>query len=195
MQFLASQLAISYLDGAFGKCSIQDKFRRAPIFFPLRDFELKMESYIINQFHKNGINDILYPEFLAKIDQKELILILDGFDEMTSRMDTDEKRRNFERIAQIVNKCPNGKIILTCREEYFQSKADLEKIFRHRNKTNYQFLYLLPFDDKQIRQYLYNKTDNPEFYWQQIRKLFELYDLAKRPVLLDLIIRLLTRIT
>ena len=194
MKFLAHQLACSFLNKDSIHFSIKDKFERAPILFPLRDFELKMESFIINQFHKNGVNDILFPQFLEKIKNKEIILILDGFDEMTSQMDAEEKRRNFDRIAQIAKNCPNGKIILTCREEYFHSEEDLQNIFRRKDKINYQFIHLMPFDDEQIKSYLSNKTDYPEFYWQQIQDLFELHDLAKRPVLLDLIIRYLPQL-
>ena len=107
MKFVAHQLASSFLDKSLFT-SIQDKFQRAPILFSLRDFELKMESFIVNQFHKNGVN-IGYLDFLKKIENQELILILDGFDEMTSRMDSEEKRRNFDRIAQIAKQCPQGK--------------------------------------------------------------------------------------
>ena len=67
----------------------------------------------------------------------------------------------------------------------------MQKIFRYQNKENYQFLLLSPFNDEQIQSYLQKKTVNPDFYWQQIKNIFELHDLAKRPVLLDLIIRYL----
>jgi hypothetical protein len=47
---------------------------------------------------------------------------------------------------------------------------------------------LLPFDDDQIKQYLETHTDNAHYYWKKIRTEFDLHDLAKRPVILKLIV-------
>ncbi|MGD2085093.1 MAG: pentapeptide repeat-containing protein [Candidatus Aminicenantes bacterium] len=81
-----------------------------------------------------------------------------------------------------------SKIILTVRKEYFRSQTDLQEVFKHADKKNYPFIHLLPFDDDQIRKYLETHTDKPDYYWEQIKKIFDLHDLAKRPVLLQLIV-------
>lgn len=107
---------------------------------------------------------------------------------MTRKIDADEKSKNFEKIRQLIDGSEKSKIILTARQQYFQSAADLQEVFKHAGKKNYQFIHLLPFDDDQIQQYLKTHTDNPGYYWEQIKKIFDLHDLAKRPVLLQLIV-------
>jgi uncharacterized protein YjbI with pentapeptide repeats len=160
----------------------------------LRDFEKKIEPYIVDQFSKEGITDIDFPGFLQRINNDELVILLDGFDEMTQKIDADEKARNFEKIRRLIDSSDKSKIILTVRQEYFQSAGDIDAVFRHRDKANYHFVHLLPFDDDQIRQYLETHTNDPDYYWKQIKTVFDLHDLAKRPVLLQLIVDYLPKV-
>ena len=195
LRHLAHQMASFRLEPglAEGKDTPDEKYRM-PLYFPLRDFERKMEPYIVDQFSKEGITDIDFPGFLRRMADDEMVVLLDGFDEMTRKIDPDEKSRNFEKIRRLIDSTGKSKIILTVRQEYFQSAAEIEAVFRHRDKANYQFLHLLPFDDDQIRQYLETHTTDPEYYWEQIETVFDLHDLAKRPVLLQLIVDYLPKV-
>jgi hypothetical protein len=148
----------------------------------------------VDQFSKEGITDIDFPGFLQRIDNDELVILLDGFDEMTQKVDSDEKARNFEKIRRLIDSSEKSKIILTVRQEYFQSAGDIKTVFRHREKANYQLVHLLPFDDDQIQQYLETHTGDPVYYWEQIKTVFDLRDLAKRPVLLQLIVDYLPKV-
>jgi hypothetical protein len=187
LRHLSHRLACCHLEPATN-CKAPDEKCRIPLYFPLRDFEEKMEPFIVGQFNKAGIEDINYQRFLDRMDDDELILMLDGFDEMTQKVDPDKKIRNFDKILSLIDSSTKSKIILTVRREYFQSTADIEAVFRHKDKSNYQFVHLLTFDDDQIQQFLKSHTDDPEFYWEQIETVFDLQDLAKRPVLLQLIV-------
>jgi uncharacterized protein YjbI with pentapeptide repeats/energy-coupling factor transporter ATP-binding protein EcfA2 len=193
LQHLSHQLACCHLEPATN-CKAPDEKCRIPLYFPLRDFEEKMEPFIVGQFNKAGIEDINYQRFLDRMDDDELILMLDGFDEMTQKVDPDKKSRNFDKIRRLIDSSKKSKIILTVRREYFQSTADIEAVFRHKDKANYQFIHLLPFDDDQIQRFLDSHTDDPEFYWEQIENVFDLHDLAKRPVLLQLIVDYLPKV-
>jgi Cdc6-like AAA superfamily ATPase len=167
---------------------------RTPLYFPLRDFERTFDSFIVNQFNIAGITDIDYFGFMERMEAGEFVLILDGFDEMSKKIDADEKKRNFEKIRQVLDKCQDCKIILTIREEYFQSETDFQSVFEKEKHTNYRFVYLCPFDDDQIQHYLKAHTKDHEFYWNHIQTIFDLHDLAKRPVLLQLIVKYLPRL-
>lgn len=193
MRHLAHWLASHWLEPGIEMQALDEKYR-LPLFFPLRDFEKKIEPYIVDQFSKEGITDIDFPGFLGRIANDELVILLDGFDEMTQKIDADEKARNFEKIRRVIDSSEKSKIILTVRQEYFQSAEDIESVFRHRDKANYQLVHLLPFDDSQIRQYLETHTDDPGHYWKQIKTVFDLHDLAKRPVLLQLIVDYLPKV-
>ncbi|MCP5105144.1 MAG: NACHT domain-containing protein, partial [bacterium] len=189
LKHMAHQLAARRLEpGSITRAAIGDGKNRLPLFFPLRNFEKSMEAYIVSQLNTEGITDIDFARFTRRIKDDELILLLDGFDEMTQKIDADEKGKNFDKIRKLIDCCPRSKIILTTRQEYFQSASELQKVFKHRDKKNYDFVHLLPFDDDQIQRYLQTHTDDPDFYWEQIEEIFDLHDLAKRPVLLQLIV-------
>ncbi|UCH97635.1 MAG: NACHT domain-containing protein, partial [Candidatus Aminicenantes bacterium] len=187
LRHMAHQVASNRLEPGSEK-SICDKKNRLPLFFPLRYFEKNIEPFIVNQFSKEGISDINFAGFKQRIANDEFFILLDGFDEMTQKIDADEKSKNFDKIRQLIESSEKSKIILTVREEYFRSQTDLHEVFKHTDKKNYQFIYLLPFNDDQIQQYLETHTDNPYYYWKQIQEIFDLHDLAKRPVLLQLIV-------
>ncbi|NIM12578.1 MAG: NACHT domain-containing protein [Candidatus Aminicenantes bacterium] len=187
---MAHQIAVKRLETGkdSGSFSIEDPKNRIPLYFPLRYFEKNIEPFIVNRFSNEGITDIDYPAFLQRVNNDEFVVLLDGFDEMTQKIDADEKSKNFDKICKVIDSSQKCKIILTTREEYFQSQSDFEVVFKCRDKENYRFVYLQPFNDQQIQQYLQTHTENPEFYWKQIKNIFDLHDLAKRPVLLQLIV-------
>jgi hypothetical protein len=121
-------------------------------------------------------------------------LALYRLEQSTKKKVPDEKTRNFDKIRRLIESSKKSKIILTVRREYFQSATDIEDVYRHKDKRNYSFVHLLPFDDDQIQQFLKTHTDDPEFYWKQIKEVFDLHDLAKRPVLLQLIVDYLPKV-
>ncbi len=186
-KFITHQLACNYLNRDYYTLSIKDEKRRIPLYLPLRDFEKSMENFVSDKC-SNGYNikSLNFAGFKQRIDQDELLVIFDGFDEMTQKTDADEKERNFAKIRRLLLESSNSKFILTCREEYFQSREEMQKIFGQ--DVNTDIVHLLPFDDNQIHQFLRSHTDDPEGMWQQIENTFDLKDLAKRPVLLELII-------
>jgi predicted NACHT family NTPase len=187
LRHLAHQAAANKIKPGSEKAIVDEK-NRLPLFFPLRYFEKNIEPFIVNQFSKEGISDIDFAGFKQRVANGEFVLLLDGFDEMTQKIDADEKSKNFVKIRQLIDSSDKSKIILTARQEYFQSAADIQEVFKHADKKNYQFIHLLPFDDHQIQQYLQTHTDKPGYYWEQIQEIFDLHDLAKRPVLLQLIV-------
>ncbi len=173
---------------------LKDEYRRIPLLFNLRNFKQEdIDAFVISQLNKNGIKDIDFIDFLKRVDNNEFVIIFDGFDEMAHKIDIEEKRRNFFQIQKLIDrKRKKGKIILTSREEYFKSDAEIKDVFKNIEKSNYGLIHLCPFDDKQIKKYLQTHTKNAEFYWKKINEIFDLKDLAQRPVLLQLIIDNLT---
>jgi Leucine-rich repeat (LRR) protein/Cdc6-like AAA superfamily ATPase len=171
--------------------TITDEKQRIPLFLPLRNFGKDIGSFVSDQCsNDHGITTLHFGEFKQRMG--ELLVIFDGFDEMTQRVDAVEKRENFAKLNRLLEENPNGKFILTCREEYFQSKEELKATFR--SEAGLDIVYLLPLDEGQIKQFLRSHTDDPVTYWKQIDKTFDLKDLAKRPVLLELIIKYLPKL-
>lgn len=193
LRYMAHSLASERLSIGI-QSAITDKKKRIPLYFPLRNFEKNIDSFIINQLNKVGITDIDYARFLEHIACDEFIILFDGFDEMTQKIDADEKSKNFDKIWQIIHSNSSSKVILTTRQEYFQSETEFQTILRLTGKTNISVIHLLSFDDDQIQKYLATHTNNSGYYWEQIKTIIDLHDLAKRPVLLQLIVDYLPKL-
>lgn len=187
---------IAYKLSSQNDSKLGDPKKRIPFLFYLRNFRGEnLEDYILSALNRNGIEDINAENFLSKIDNGEIILIFDGFDEMAQNIETDEKRRNFRKIEALIERSSKSKILLTCREEYFKSEEEQKDIFKDIDKkNNYQMLFLPTFNDMQILKFLQSHTEDPQYYWEKINEIFDIYDLAKRPVLLELITRYLPSI-
>ncbi|MGL4767599.1 MAG: NACHT and WD40 repeat domain-containing protein, partial [Formosimonas sp.] len=94
-----------------------------------------------------------------------------------------------------------GKMIITCRTHYFRSLNEAKSTFKDNlrgdtQQDDFQIYHLLPFNEQQIRQYLSLKL--PSYNTDEILEMFSrihnLSDLAKRPLLLNLISNQIHRI-
>lgn len=192
-KFLTYNLGTQYLNSDIDKREANSKIR-IPLFLPLRNFEERIDSFIINECNIAGITDIDYPRFLKRAENGEFLLILDGFDEMTNQIDNDQKRRNFNLIRQLIEVGSQSKVLLTVREEYFTSFEDFDSVFKSKNNRNFRFLNLLPFDDEQIQLFLSANNSDSQGIWRQIQNVPGLNDIASRPVLLEFIVKYLPEI-
>jgi hypothetical protein len=154
--------------------------------------------------------------WLAKAGR--LCVILDGFDEMAARVDKNRRRESFEMIARLAQS--PTKVLVTGRQGYFPELLEMCEIFgrdiggdsyQHleRNLRRYlgtrpefEILRINPFSNDQIDAVLQSYDDQfvleESCTWKEIRalihKVYDLKDLAGRPILLDLIIKTLPQI-
>jgi predicted NACHT family NTPase len=127
----------------------------------------------------------------------KFLLIFDGFDEMAAKVDRQQMINNFWELAKVV--VPNAKIILTCRTEHFPEaqqgrallNAQLQASTRQLTGETPQFevLELEKFNDEQIRQVLLHQAEAGTV--DRIMSNPQLLDLARRPVMTELILEAL----
>ncbi|MGB3695764.1 MAG: NACHT domain-containing protein [Spirulinaceae cyanobacterium] len=173
---------------------------RLPLVIPLRDYAnaLKVESLFSEFFfHRYEIPLPSYSAFERLNRMGKLLLIFDGFDEMAARVDRQEMINNFWELAKVV--VPGAKVILTCRTEHFpearQGRALLNAELRSSvanltaESPQFEVLELNKFNDKQIRQ-VFSFQAQPATV-EQIMGNQQLLDLARRPVMTDLILEAL----
>jgi predicted NACHT family NTPase len=167
---------------------------------PLRDYAkaVSVESLFSEFFfRKHEIPIPGYSAFEQLNRMGKLLLIFDGFDEMAARVDRQEMINNFWELAKVV--VPGAKVILTCRTEHFPDakegrallNAELQASTRDLTGETPQFevLELEKFNDEQIRQVLANQAQPATV--EQIMGNPQLLDLARRPVLTELILEAL----
>ncbi|MEM6271741.1 MAG: NACHT domain-containing protein [Bacteroidota bacterium] len=197
--FLAYALASNHLDSG-GKLTVHDPRKRIPILIPLREYNGEpFERFVVSHLNEFEVEDFNRGKLRAKLRNGDFILLLDGFDEMISREAETRKKYHAELLKDLLpSEGDTGSLILlSSRKEYFKGTQERDSIFGIANsdsKVKAEFIHLDTFTDSQIREFLEkNKEEGQDVnkLWGHITTIFDLKDLAKRAVLLELIIKYL----
>jgi predicted NACHT family NTPase len=173
---------------------------RLPLVIPLRDYAkaVSVESLFSEFFfRKHEVRSLTYSAFEQLNRMGKLLLIFDGFDEMAARVDRQEMINNFWELAKVV--VPGAKVILTCRTEHFPEAREGRALLNAQLQASianltgempqFEVLELEKFNDEQIRQVLSLQTKSKIV--AQIMENPQLLDLARRPVMTELILEAL----
>ncbi|MBW4678761.1 MAG: pentapeptide repeat-containing protein [Microcoleus vaginatus WJT46-NPBG5] len=176
---------------------------RIPLVIPLRDYAKAVSAESLFSeffFHKHEIPLPGYSAFEQLNRMGKLLLIFDGFDEMAERVDSQKMINNFWELARVV--VPGSKAILTCRTEHFPEAKEGRALLNAELKASisaltgeppqFEVVELEKFSDDQIRQVLSFKTT--ESTVEKIMGNPQLLDLARRPVMTELILAALPEI-
>jgi len=176
---------------------------RLPIVIPLRDYAkaVSVESLFSEFFFRKHQLPIPHYSAFEQLNRAgKLLLIFDGFDEMAARIDRQQMINNFWELAKVV--VPGAKIILTCRTEHFPEAKEGRALLNSElqastasltgEKPQFEVLELEKFTDDQIRQVLSFQAQSATV--EKIIANPQLLDLARRPVMAELILEALPEI-
>jgi WD40 repeat protein len=182
-----------------------------PVLINLKDVSkaLGLENIIFDHFSRTANMNVSPDAFLHLLKEGKIILMFDGFDEMATQSNAALTMRNFQELNRAF--AGKAKILLTCRTHYFKDRTETEETLKAKkkgmtesatqlyraiqDKQGYSIGYLQEFGKQQIEEYL--KKTMPDS-WQEtkgfIDNVYNLKDLASRPVLLDMIVKSLPAI-
>ncbi|MEG3840746.1 NACHT domain-containing protein [Microcoleus sp. herbarium14] len=173
---------------------------RLPLVIPLRDYAkaVSVESLFSEFFfRKHEIPLAGYSAFEQLNRMGKFLLIFDGFDEMAAKCDRQETINNFWELAKAV--VPGAKVILTCRTEHFPEGKEGRALFNAELQASttiltgetpqFEVLELEKFNDEQIGQALSFQTEAATV--EKVMRNPQLLDLARRPVMTELILEAL----
>ncbi|MBE9127453.1 MULTISPECIES: NACHT and WD40 repeat domain-containing protein [unclassified Coleofasciculus] len=173
---------------------------RLPLVIPLRDYAkaVSVESLFSEFFFRKHKLPIPHYEAFEQLNRMgKLLLIFDGFDEMAARVDRQEMINNFWELAKVV--VPGAKVILTCRTEHFPEAQEGRALLNAELQAStaaltgetpqFEVLELEKFNDDQIRQVISLQAE--EATVEQVMGNPQLLDLARRPVMTELILEAL----
>ncbi|MBM4260068.1 MAG: hypothetical protein FJ145_01350 [Deltaproteobacteria bacterium] len=195
--FLGYQLARSFRD---------DPLRHpAPVLIPLREVrkEVALKSIVIKHFRDRGVTGLNFQRFEHLLRLGKIVLFFDTFDEMADRIKWEVTQANFQELRGAAEGA--AKVLLTCRTHYFKDGNEQSKLIGQgpsitvaetalykelRRQSGAEVVYLQKFNEEQIRAYL-RKTRGAQadHDWQKIQEIYNLRDLAQRPLLLDMIVK------
>jgi predicted NACHT family NTPase len=172
---------------------------RLPLVITLRDYAkaLNVENVLAGFFFTQH-NIRLNSEVFDQLNRMgKLLLIFDGFDEMAAKVDRQQMINNFWELAKVV--VPGAKVILTCRTEHFPESQDGRALLNAELQAStanltgetpqFEVLELEKFTDEQIRQVLAFQATAATV--EQVMGNPQLLDLARRPVMTELILEAL----
>ena len=187
--------------------------RPLPVLIDLRnaDREFSLEGLVLTHLAKNGLARVSFDVFMYVLAQGNIVLILDGFDEMAARVTRQVTNRNFHELARAVQ--GKAKVLLTCRTHYFKSRTEEEEVVLGGRqsygsetardlyweliaRSGFRIAYLRPFDITQIEEYIRRaKPGEVDNAIEKIRKTYNLMELSQRPMLLEMIVKSLDALT
>lgn len=198
------QLAKDFLDTPLEKpLPIRIDLRKA-------DREFSLEGLVLTHMTQSGLEQATFDVFLYSLFEGNIILILDGFDEMSARVSPTVTRRNFNELARCVQ--GRAKVLLTCRTHYFKSKTEEEQVILGTtreykseaardlyweliSRKGFRIAYLRPFTASQVESYVYRvMPDKAKETLKKLRRTYNLVELSQRPLLLDMIVRSIDKI-
>jgi hypothetical protein len=179
---------------------------RLPVFIKLREMTeyryKRVRDLLVDQIEtKLGLSGLTWQSLSELLKAGELLIIYDGFEEMSVKASGVQMRDNFRDIADTM--IPGTRALLTCRTHYFHTKAEeqiltrvnrpdeIESLIREESHPDrVSTIYLDSFNDTDIRSYLKSKLNSWEGLYQKINdpEFYDLADLAKRPIFLDVIV-------
>ncbi len=177
---------------------------RLPLLINLLDFveNKRLDALITHYLDKHcGVEKPRYELFEALNEAGMFVIILDGFDEMAVRVDSDTIEKHLYQIEQLARP-KASRVLLTGRPEFFMSREELERglwpkghqILANRF-VNYEALRLGLWEDEQVQRFLDllvphlpNRFGTSEAYYARIQNIPGFKDdLEQRPVLLEMI--------
>ncbi len=131
---------------------------------------------------------------------ENIVLILDGFDELSLKFDKEKVLSEIQELSETTQEF--AKVILTSRTQFFRSmREEREILARELDRPHigpvpfsyperFERIYVSPFGEEEIKVYLnlaLGEKKALDFWDNIIEKVFDIKDLAKRPILLELI--------
>jgi len=188
---------------------------RVPILIDLREggsTTVTLENLLTHHFQRLS-SQPFNPQALLHLNREgHLLLIFDGFDETISYT---EPGRYVENLRQILRAAEGkAKVLLTCRTHYFRDRPEALRRLGSvpevvstqgatqlydeiRDRPGSEIGYVLEFEESQIEEYLRKALPppaDPEKLLAQIQETYNLADLAKRPFLLEIIVKTLPKL-
>lgn len=176
-----------------------------PVYFALNSLSELLENgkniYVVIKSFMNPKFTIEEIKSLCK--QNRLVFILDGFDEISGDSSISTILHNYNSLKPFMRF--NCKTILTCRTHYFSEQDQLEEVLTGRTQgTDFAAALLndeYPFNIVELQEFteeeilelislLLPSSDNKRI-WEEIGEIYDLKDLAKRAILLKMIVQTL----
>ncbi len=187
-----------------------------PLVFDLRAYQRRRrqnDSITLDAVLEACLSSVKHPEGKAwrltaedlktVVREQGAIAIFDGLDEVMNALTQPERQEFIRELWSILPPPPDfssrrpegrGRVIMSCRSHFFRDVVQQNGLYTGQAREGIEAaqrssLVILPFTREQILSYLEScigKEEGPRAY-ERLEKIHDLLDLARRPVLLNMI--------
>ncbi|MGH9837419.1 MAG: pentapeptide repeat-containing protein [Blastocatellia bacterium] len=186
------------------KAFLRDPLRHAaPVLIRMGEIRqaISWESILLHHFGDLGFPGLGVPQldYLAK--RGRVVFLFDAFDEMPDQVRADLIRDNFRELTRSIETGEAGgggwKAVFSCRTQYFRDRQERRRLLGQEQDLldlpdlpNLEVVRLRELTDRQVNAYLERAfPQNAHDEWVKIETVYHLSDLARRPVLLRMIVK------
>lgn len=175
-----------------------------PVLIPLQSWEeISNQKNVLETIAVFANNQFTTSEIEELIKANQLMIIMDGFDEISAESTLKSIITNFKNLAPFLRlKC---KTVLTCRTHYFAENNQIDDVLQGRvpgtdfaglllgDEYNFNVVELQEFSEGEILEVIQLSMTNEDAdkIWNDIKDIYDLRDLARRAIILKLILNTL----
>ncbi len=175
---------------------------RIPVIVSFKDNGTVINSQqMITNLLINKLNLLFsnYAAFEMLLQNRKLVLLFDGWDEVLVDNDPNRAAENFLELNKLM--ADGGKMIITSDTRHLLRQRHARHIFSEREdltsgmySKKFEPLFLQDFDPKQISDFLKARTQNWQAFYIKIKSIPELETLSRHPFVLEMMWRTLVRV-
>jgi len=185
----------------------RQEYTYVPVYFSLSSLSNRLQKGSSENIY-SAIQSFMGKQFTEEIvkslcEQNRMVFILDGFDEISGDASIATILHNYESLKPFMRF--NCKTVLTCRTHYFSEQDQLEEVLMGRTQgTDFAAALLndeYPFNVVELQEFTESEileliglllpNDDNRKIWNTINEIYDLKDLAKRAILLKMIVQTL----
>jgi len=177
------------------KKALSNKTELIPLFIELKEYNKiqDLKSLIINKLQNEYTIKIFWDQVLDLMGSGKLVIILDGFDEMSLSVSNVTIENNFRTIERHLYS-EHSKIILTCRRQYLNEDNDIVSLIVNSrfNSSGYEVVFLNFFKPHDIHQFITKNIHDRktrDFCFEYLEESQSTKNISSRPILLEVLVK------
>ena len=136
-----------------------------------------MEDDLLGMLNESYHATVTRKGVLLWLQHRNTLLLLDGFDEMASRLDRASIGNNLSGLSRFIERY-NGQVILTCRTHFFKTQVDEDTL------KGMMRLYMRDWGSDELREYVQKSVPKRTDDARQSSDRCTMEELAKTPLIL-----------
>jgi HEAT repeat protein len=154
-----------------------------PIFINLKDFEVdgNLAATVVRTLKRSGVT--IEPDLLVDSQlTNKIVLILDGFDEMSLDPSRNTTQKNVQRVLDLA-RTPQRRLVLSCRTHFFRDSLE------ERQFQTFASMHLERWGESEIESFVQKAIgEDWRVALDQVSRTYDLKGLAQTPLFLKMIL-------